>query len=62
MVETETEPADGGRMQKRRTQLEDGRYLIYYSFGDVEGWDVVGSDAPRTVSEAGRQAQEDGGV
>jgi hypothetical protein len=25
-----------GRMEKRRTRLEDGRYLIYYTFGEGE--------------------------
>ena len=26
-----------GEMRKRRTTLEDGRYLIYYTFGDEPG-------------------------
>ena len=26
-----------GEMRKRRTTLEDGRYLIYYTFGDESG-------------------------
>ncbi|MDQ5839164.1 MAG: hypothetical protein M3379_20490 [Acidobacteriota bacterium] len=26
-----------GEMHKRRTTLEDGRYLIYYTFGDGPG-------------------------
>jgi hypothetical protein len=49
-------------MCKRRTELEDGRYLIYYGFGDGGERAGVESDATRTSPEAGRQAQEEGGV
>ncbi|HYY94433.1 MAG TPA: hypothetical protein VE713_07945 [Pyrinomonadaceae bacterium] len=35
MVEEAQEPL--GEMRKRRTTLEDGRYLIYYTFGDGPG-------------------------
>jgi hypothetical protein len=53
-----------GEMHKRRTTLEDGRYLIYYTFGDEPGASVGGRpsesreaeskpepDAPRAVAE-----------
>jgi hypothetical protein len=34
MVKTEPALTVGVRMRKRRTSLEDGRYLTYYSFGE----------------------------
>lgn len=39
----------GGAMRKRRTLMADGRYLIYYTFGDVD-------DAP-SDGEAGASAR-----
>jgi hypothetical protein len=32
--ETGADGGGAGAMHKRRTTLEDGRYLIYYTFGD----------------------------
>ena len=32
--EAKTNQGGLGEMNKRRTTLEDGRYLIYYTFGD----------------------------
>jgi len=42
-VSSEVKNSQGtaGEMRKRRTLMEDGRYLIYYTFGDEE-------EAPRT--------------
>lgn len=30
-------PVGAGAMHKRRTTMEDGRYLIYYTFGEGGG-------------------------
>lgn len=61
-----------GEMHKRRVTLEDGRYLIYYTFGDEAGEarssgggearreaGVVGS---KRAAEAGPGAGEESGV
>ena len=41
-----------GRMRKRRTTLEDGRYLIYYTFeGEDGGGEVAASERPEPSAE-----------
>jgi hypothetical protein len=54
-----------GAMHKRRTTLEDGRYLIYYTFGDEAdsptGEGAGGESRPETVTdaEAATEAEEE---
>jgi hypothetical protein len=60
----ESKPEGIGEMHKRRTTLEDGRYLIYYTFGDEadgarRGAEVVGS---KPEAEAKPEAEEERGV
>jgi hypothetical protein len=61
MDEKETRAAGGGAgaMHKRRTTLEDGRYLIYYTFGD-EADSPGGEDGEsRPEPEAATEAEEE---
>lgn len=52
-----TEVGEGaGRMRKRRTTLEDGRYLIYYTFDGVgEAPGGEGAPAPAAETEAAEE-------
>jgi hypothetical protein len=43
-----------GEMRKRRTTLADGRYLIYYTFGDET--DAAAAAADEGASEQARPA------
>lgn len=55
MEEGKAQPATGGarHMRKRRTTLEDGRYLIYYTFdGEDEGGEGTASGRPEPAAEA----------
>ena len=57
-------PGVVGEMHKRRVTLEDGRYLIYYTFDEEAGEaqreaGVVGS---KREAEAGPEAVEERGV
>jgi hypothetical protein len=50
-----------GAMHKRRTTLEDGRYLIYYTFGDEAdspASERVGGES-RPEAEAATEAAEE---
>ena len=40
-------PAGAGEMHKRRTTMEDGRYLIYYTFGEGGGAAEPNGEAAR---------------
>jgi len=51
MGEGESKPEGSGEMRKRRVTLEDGPYLIYYTFGDGAGEARVGG-----VGGPGREA------
>lgn len=46
-----------GAMHKRRATLEDGRYLIYYTFGDEPGAQAGegGNPKPEAVPEAAEE-------
>jgi hypothetical protein len=46
-----------GALHKRRTTLADGRYLIYYTFGDEP--DARAGGAARTEPEAATEAAEE---
>jgi len=46
----ETDRSGAGPLARRRTRLEDGRYLIYYTFGEGEAEVAPG------VAEAGEDA------
>jgi hypothetical protein len=55
-----------GRMEKRRTSLEDGRYLIYYTFDEsgpaqTNGPEEAGAASP-AESEAKPEAAEERSV
>ncbi|MDT7688873.1 MAG: hypothetical protein QOE46_1632 [Acidobacteriota bacterium] len=55
--ETGVEGGGAGAMHKRRTTLEDGRYLIYYTFGD-EADSRAGVESrpePETETEAAEE-------
>ena len=66
MREGESSEAGGtrvgaGEMRKRRTTLEDGRYLIYYTFEDSGGADETEGDAARGPHDE-RRAEDGRGV
>ena len=62
MVEGASKQEGSGEMRKRRTTLEDGRYLIYYTFGEEggesqmkeEGASKRGADAEPVAEEERR--------
>jgi hypothetical protein len=59
--ETGAQRRGAGAMHKRRTTLEDGRYLIYYTFGD-EADSPAGEGAggeSRPEPEAATEAAEE---
>lgn len=60
MEEGKAQPATGGarHMRKRRTTLEDGRYLIYYTFDD-DGEGGEGAAPGRPEPEAEPEAAEE---
>jgi hypothetical protein len=52
-----------GVMRKRRTTLEDGRYLIYYTFGEEAGTaPELESDASNREPAAAPEAEEERSV
>ncbi|MFN2416856.1 MAG: hypothetical protein ABR603_17095 [Pyrinomonadaceae bacterium] len=53
MTEGPGQGEGGGRMRERRTTLEDGRYLIYYTFdGEDGGGEGAASERPEPSEEA----------
>ena len=48
-----------GRMIKRRARLEDGRYLIYYTFTDGEDGGGEGAPPERPGPAASAEAAEE---
>lgn len=50
----------GGQLHRRRVTLADGRYLIFYTFGD-EGEEARGA-VPRPEPEPRPEAEEERGV
>jgi len=60
MTEGDGEGEDAGRMTKRRTTLEDGRYLIYFTFDGVgEASGAEGAAAPEPLAEAEAAEERD---
>ena len=56
-------PGGVGEMHKRRTTLEDGRYLIYYTFGDGRPPEPEPQEgASKREAEAEPEAEEERGV
>ena len=51
-----------GAMHKRRTTLEDGRYLIYYTFGDEAGPRAAFGADDEPEPEAAPEATEERSV
>lgn len=63
--EVSNDPEPVGAMRRRRTLLADGRYLIYYTFGDEgEPSPAAGEVArpARPEPEAEASAEEERGV
>ena len=58
--EAAAKQASMGEMHKRRTTLEDGRYLIYYTFGN-EGGEPPAEDeaAPKREHDAESVAEKE---
>ena len=49
-----------GEMHKRRTTLADGRYLIYYTFGDEpDAASESGDEASKRAPDAEPSAEEE---
>jgi hypothetical protein len=52
--------AGAGEMHERRTTLADGRYLIYYTFGDEpDAASETGDEAPERAPDAEPSAEEE---
>jgi hypothetical protein len=54
--------ADNLEMHKRRITLADGRYMIFYTFGDEEPRAVTEDERESREPEAVQQAEEERGV
>jgi hypothetical protein len=52
----------GGEMQARRVMLADGRYLIFYTFGDAEGGPGAGESVARPEPAPEPSAEEERSV
>ncbi len=50
---------DVGELRKRRVTLDDGRYLIFYTFGDESEPREGGSEVNRPEAEAEPVAEEE---
>lgn len=60
MTDGPSEGHGAGRMHKRRTTLEDGRYLIYYTFdGEDGGGEGSASVRPEPSAEAEAAEERD---
>ena len=60
--EVEGTPERVGALRKRRTTLDDGRYLIYFTFEGGEPAPAPGGEGARPEPEAETVAAEERGV
>ncbi|MDH7601541.1 MAG: hypothetical protein QHI38_05260 [Armatimonadota bacterium] len=52
MAKSDERTPQSVKMQKKRIILDDGRYLIYYSFGEKRGEDEGGTSESNACSGA----------
>ena len=55
MGEGASKQEGSGEMRKRRAKLEDGRYLIYYTFGNKPPPPTAETERAEPVAEEGRR-------
>jgi hypothetical protein len=57
--ETSGEDRGGGDMQTRRVTLDDGRYLIFYTFGEESASHADAAVGPRREPEEPKPSAEE---